>query len=372
MNICILGGGNIGTLIIGDIGVRKDISVRLLTSRPDEWNHIIDVCDNDGAIKHSGKLDVISSNPEDVISDADIIISTLPSHMFPEAAKRIKPFVKVGAWIGMMPGTGGSEFYCNELIEMGCTMFGFQRVYGICRIKEYGKSVYELSKKKELYIAAIPNQNTGEVCKVMEHLFNVKCNPLANYLDITLTPSNSLLHTTRLYELFQNYKEGVYFDKIINFYTEWTDESSRLFIDCDEEVQTLCRVMDGIDLAGVQSVTEYFDAETAQQMTTKIRNIVALKNIQTPMVITENGYIPDFKSRYFLEDFPFGLCIIKSFCEIVKHKTPSIDKILMWFEKIFGVEYYVDGRFEGKDLKSLPLPGNFGVSSVEDVIAYYK
>jgi len=372
MNICILGGGNIGTLVIGDIGSKEDISVRLLTSRPDEWDRIVEVCDNDGVFKYSGRLDVVSSDPEDVVSDADIILSTLPSHMFPKIIQMIKPFIKVGAWIGMMPGNGGSEFYCKELIESGCTMFGFQRIYGIARLKEYGKSVYDLGKKKSLCIGAIPACNAAEICKVMEYLFNVKCNPLVNYLQVTLTPENPILHTSRLYEMFHNYTEGIYWEKMINFYTEWTDEDSTVLIACDKELETLCCRLDAIDLKGVGSIREYFGAETPQQMTAKISNIVALKNIQSPMVITEKGYIPNFQSRYFMEDFPFGLCIIKSFCEMVAVKTPLIDKILMWFEKIAGVEYYVDGRFEGRDLKELPLPQNFGINSVEDIIAYYR
>jgi opine dehydrogenase len=371
MNICILGGGNIGTLIMGDLGRNEDISVRLLTSRPDEWNHNIEVCDNDGIFKYSGRVDMISNNPEEVISDADIIISTLPSNLFNITIQSIKPFVKVGAWIGVMPGNGGSEFYCNELIESGCTMFGFQRIYGIARIKEYGKSVYDLGKKKQLYIGAIPACNTAEICNVMERLLNVKCSPLVNYLQVTLTPENPILHTARLYEMFHNYSEEIYWEKMINFYTEWTDEASTMLIGCDEEVQTLCRSLDRIDLNGVGSVKDYFGAYTPQQMTMKISNIISLKDIKSPMIITEKGYIPDLKSRYFVEDFPFGLCIIKSFCKMIDLKTPLIDKILMWFENITGVEYYVDGKFEGKDLKNLPLPQNFGINSVEDIIAYY-
>lgn len=372
MNICILGGGNIGTLLLGELGRKENISVRLLTSRPDDWNHTIEVCDNDGTFKYSGRVDVISSDPAEVISDADIIISTLPSYMFNRTIQKIKPFLKAGAWIGVMPGNGGSEFYCNELIENGHTLFGFQRVYGIARLKEYGKSVYDLGKKKELFIAAMPSTNTVEICKVMEELFNLKCNPLPNYLHVALTPANPILHTARLYEMFHNYTEGNYFDRMISFYTEWTDEASTLFIACDEEVQSLCRKLETVDLKKVGFVRDYFEAETPQEMTAKMSSIVALKNINSPMLKIEEGYIPDFKSRYFMEDFPFGLCIIKSFSEIVGVEIPLIDKILMWFESVTGVEYYVDGKFAGKDMKNLPLPQNFGLNSVEDIIAYYR
>jgi opine dehydrogenase len=372
MNICILGGGNMGTLLMGDLGAKEDISVRLLTSRPDDWSNSIEVCDNDGNCKYSGKIDVISSEPEDVISGADIIISTLPSNMFKSTIEKISPFIKAGAWVGIMPGNGGNEFYCKELIERGCVVFGFQRVFGISRVKEYGKSVFDLGKKKELYIAAMPMSKTVEVCEVMEHLLNVKCNPLANYLDVTLAPANPILHTSRLYEMFHDYKEGFHFDRMINFYTEWTVEDSTMLLACDEEVQLLNRTLGYVNTACNSSVKQYFGAKTAEDMTEKISNIVALQNIHSPMIRTAHGFVPDFKSRYFLEDFPCGLCIIKSFAEIAEIKTPNIDKILMWFEHITGFEYYVDGKFNGKDLIDLPLPVNFGMHTLEDIAAYYK
>lgn len=167
INICIIGGGNIGTLLIGDLGSQDNISVRLLTSKPEDWNREIQVYDRDNTVKYTGQLDAVSSNPIDIIPDADIIISTLPSHIFPGNIKHIKTYIKSGTMLGVMPGSGGCEFFCKDIIENGCILFGFQRVYGIARIKEYGKSVYDLGKKSELYIAAIPADYSNYVSKVV-------------------------------------------------------------------------------------------------------------------------------------------------------------------------------------------------------------
>lgn len=371
LNICILGGGNIGTLLLGDLGVRDNISLRLLTSKPDKWSNKIEVCSIDNTINYTGRIDMISNNARDVIVDADIIISTLPSHIFPIVINKIKPFIKRGAWIGAMPGSGGVEFYSKELVESGCILFGFQRVHGIARIKEYGKSVYDLGKKKELHIASIPNENTEQVCNVMENLFKVKCHPLSNFLNVTLTPSNPILHTTRLYEIFHDYSEGIYWDRQINFYEDWTENASKMLIDCDEELQTICGRIIGLDLADVKSLKIHYESDTEEEMTEKISNIVAFKGIKTPMLKKELGYIPDFKSRYFLEDFPYGLCIIKGFADILDVNTPVIDNILMWFEQIANVSYYIDNEFVGEDLEKLPLPKNYGLNTVEDIISYY-
>lgn len=372
MNICVVGGGNIGSLILGDIDIEKKDSIRLLTSKPDVWKYNIEVYDSDNVLKKTGRVDIISSNPEDVIKNADIIISTVPSHIFPSTIQMIKPFIKEGAWIGSIPGSGGKEFYCKDLVDNGCVFFGFQRVHGIARVKEYGKSVYDLGKKNELFIATVPNNRSNQVCLKMEQLFRIKCTPLKNYLNVTLTPSNSILHTTRLYTMFHNYEEGICYDRIPSFYSEWTDESSSLLIACDKELQSMCHALKGLDLVGIRPLTEHYESNDSEQMTAKIRSIIAFSKIKTPMISNNGGFIPDLNSRCFLEDFPFGLCIIKAFCDIVGLDTPNIDKVLKWFEKLTRVEFYINGNFSGKDLKDLPLPQNYGLSSVHDIVAYYR
>jgi hypothetical protein len=281
-------------------------------------------------------------------------------------------FIKAETIIGIMPGSGGSEFICKELTKKGCILFGFQRVHGISRIKEYGKSVYDLGKKNELFIGAIPIEKTEYICNIMENMLGMKCNPLPNYLNVTLTPSNPILHTTRLYTMFNDYIAGTYWNNIINFYEDWTDKTSEVLFSCDDELQRMCTLIYGLDLSGVKSLKEYYESETPKKMTEKIKSIIPFRGIKAPMIKTEKGFVPDFSSRYFLEDFPYGLCIIKGFCDIAEIDTPCIDEILMWFERIFEVEYYVNGKFEGKDLKYLPLPKNYGLNSIEDIISYYN
>lgn len=56
-----------------------------------------------------------------------------------------------------------------------------------------------------------------------------------HYLEVSLSNSNPLLHTSRLYNLFQNYREGIYYEKVPLFYEDWTDEDAELLIRCDNE-----------------------------------------------------------------------------------------------------------------------------------------
>ena len=373
INICVLGGGNIGTLLIGYLGQNSGVNVSLYTSRIDKWSDKIDVYDSSDNLKYTSILKNVSSDPKEVISNADIIISTLPSQVFPVVLKSIEDYIREGTWIGVMPGSGGVEFYCKELIEKKeCVLFGFQRVHGISRIKEYGHSVYDLGKKKELFIAAWPSSEVENVCCLMESLLKIKCTMLPNYLSVTFTPSNPILHTTRLYAMFKDYEEGVYWDRNIQFYSEWNNKASEMLLACDEELQNICNAIEGLDLKEVLSLKEYYESDSIEKMTNKIRSIEAFKGIESPMIEVDGKFIPDFKSRYFLEDYQYGLCIIKGFGDVVGIKTPSIDKVLAWYEKVSNVEYYVNGKFIGKDLKDLPMPKNYGLNSAEDIVRYYS
>ena len=44
----------------------------------------------------------------------------------------------------------------------------------------------------------------------------------------------------------------------------------------------------------------------------------------------EGGYIPDFHSRYFTEDFPFGLAFVHQLMHKHSIAAPTIDDICEW------------------------------------------
>ena len=68
----------------------------------------------------------------------------------------------------------------------------------------------------------------------------------------------------------------------------------------------------------------------APSLTRKISSIPAFQAITSPMVETEGGWKADFGSRYFTEDFPFGLRWIKELAEENDVPTPIIDEVYNW------------------------------------------
>jgi hypothetical protein len=103
-----------------------------------------------------------------------------------------------------------------------------------------------------------------------------------------------------------------------------------------------------------------------------IKTNKSYKGILTPMLKKKDGYIPDYESRYLTEDIPFGLLILKSISLILKLKTPYIDKILLWGQKIINKEYLVNNELIGKDINEVNIPQSFGIYTKDDLINFEK
>lgn len=332
MKITIMGGGNIGSLMAAEMAY-KGHEVTLYTSKPKQWKNWISVYDIKDNLLLEGELANITNDLKEAIEFADMLFVTMPSQTFSQLAKDIAPYVNAGQMIGIIPGSGGAEFAFSGLINKGCLLFGFQRVHSIARLKEYGKSVYMLGRKTEIQLGAIPAGITEHLCGLVESLLDMPCIALPNYLCVTLTPSNPILHTTRIYAMFQDYKVGVVYPRNFLFYEEWDDFSSEMLIKCDSELQQLCKVIP-LELDDVKSLQQHYESYTVKDMTQKISGISAFKGLFSPMTKCDEGWVPDFESRYFTADFPYGLKVIKDIGTVFNVKMPEIDKVWKWYELV--------------------------------------
>lgn len=332
MKHTVIGGGNIGTLMAAEIA-NKGHEVKMYTPKYAKFGEKIKVFDKEDNYLFETSLTCVTSDLKMAVENADVVWITVPSIMFKEMANLLYDFMHEGQLIGIIPGSGGAEFAFNNLIEKGCTLFGFQRVHSIARLKKYGESVCMLGRKKSIEIGAIPSQNTKEICDIVEKIFDMPCTGLPNYLSVTLTPSNPILHTTRLYSMFKDYNQDMFYPKNYLFYEEWTDDASEVLLNCDEELQKLCETIP-MDLTSVVSLREYYESPTVKKMTSKIKGITAFKGLTSPMIEKDNGWIPDFQSRYFTADFCYGLKIIKDLGLIYNINMPNINRVWNWYETI--------------------------------------
>lgn len=377
--VCIVGAGNEGHYFMALMGSKSWLKVYVLTSNANGFSDVIKSTNTTTGEVAFGRVCRVSERPEDVIPEADVIIFTTPSNAYQHYANVIYPYVKEGTVLGFIPGTGGPEFIFRDFIsQKKCRIFGTQRVPSGTKLVKRGCSVDSLGSRKDIRIGAIPRSITKDVGAFIHEAIDIDVVELDNYLSVALTPSNPILHTTRLYSLLKDYKRGDGWKEKLHMYSDWNDLSSEMLLGCDNELHLCCDRLCQLPTEGVLPLREHYEIDAVagstdvEKMTKKIRTLPYLKDF-VPMVADGRGlYVPDFTTRYFMEDFPFGLCIIKSFCDICQVRTPHIDQVLSWYERIMAVSYFRDGLFVGKDLEKLPLPANFGLDNISKIINFYS
>ena len=410
MKITVVGGGNIGTQFAVH-SAEKGHSVTMFTSNPKHFSKHLSIVDRGGSTIHEGDICKATNIAEEAFRDADMIMITMPPTMMIPLAELIYDNTDSHTMIGFVPGNGGFEFAFKSCIERGNVLFGIDRVPAIARLTERGKTVACSGYKDKLYIGALPSKSTEECAALIESIYDIECVRLPGFMALTLTPSNPILHTSRLKTIFKDYAPGVTYDSIPLFYEEWDDESSQLLMACDDEIQDICRALPDFGLEYVISEREFYNADTVAEMTQAISTEESLLGLTTPSVPADAGavegrgllghiskreqkkdkieehqkrrlrwrdriekrrekrraekkaaasaaLIPDLHSRYFTADFPYGLTVIHQIGKLAGVSMPNIEALLDWYDEIAVINDKL-------------LLSDYGINSMDDLRAFY-
>lgn len=331
MNICICGGGNLGHVTAGYVSSKDNYSVSVLTRHPERWSKSLEITLPDGK-NITGNLQNVTKEPSLVIPQADIVLICLPGMYIRQELETIKPFLAKQTAVGAIVSSTGFFFQAHDIIP-GQPSFGFQRVPFISRITEYGHKANLLGFKDSLKVVIENCDNTERLRTSLEDMFDTPVGLLDNFYEVSLSNSNPLLHTSRLYTMWKDYKPGIFYPRQTKFYEEWTVEAAQLYIDMDDEFQQLLRKL-GVKEGSIPSVLEYYESHDAASLCHKIQSIAAFKGIKSPMVETTKGWVPDFSSRYFTEDFGYGLKFIYNLAKENNITSQKIDEVYLWGSRI--------------------------------------
>lgn len=328
--ICLCGGGSLGHVIAGWLSAKEKTEVSILTGRPDRWNSSITVSIPDSGTL-TGHLSVVSDDPGHVIPQADVVLFCYPGFLIASELKRIKPYLRPDTYVGSVFSSTGFFFEALEILPPEQPLWGFQRVPFICRVNEYGASANLLGYKPCYHIAVenVALQQKREFADLISDWFERPVHLLKNYYEASLTNSNPLLHTSRLYTMFGGENEGRPYPRMINFYEEWTVEAAEVLIRMDREFFSLLKVLP-VTEGYLPTILDYYESHDARSLADKLSSIKGFKGITSPMVKTDKGWLPDFSSRYFTEDFPHGLKYIWMLAHKHGIETPVIDEVYQW------------------------------------------
>lgn len=326
MKICICGGGNLGHVCAGFLANRGH-QVSILTTKPERWNSELEIVAPDGIL--SGKISLISSNPKEVILQAEMVLVCLPGYAIHDELVKIKPYLSKGTIVGSVVSSTGFFFEAFKVLSSDIPLFGFQRVPFISRIIDYGKKA-ELKGYKDTLHVAIENTSEKEPIRTeLEKLLEKPVSIADSYYEVSLSNSNPILHPARLYTMWKDWRPGIVYPRNPQFYAEWTVEASTLLLKLDDEFQQLLKVI-GLKAGRIPSILDYYESTDAISLTQKLHDIKAFQGIPSPMKKVEGGWIPDFSSRYFTEDFPYGMRFIVETAHEQNVVIPTIEKIYQW------------------------------------------
>ncbi|KAL3928502.1 MAG: hypothetical protein SGBAC_012625 [Bacillariaceae sp.] len=397
MKVLLCGGGNAIHVLSSYISALPEVECCILSLFPGEAERLRSSipeegikCDNDLGPDVFGKPVLVSDDVEAVAPGADVVLFAVPSFTHELYLKALKYVLQPGVIIGAMPGEGGFDLCARHILGdefvNASSLFALETLPWACRILEYGRAVEVLGTKAEIDVAITPKKgsNVASVLKVLQGLVGSapRMVPASNFLAVTLMNINSVWHPTISYGFYHNKDATQLFDEPPLFYQGADEATGKKLAAVSDEVlelkKVLCEQFKKLNLEDTRHVREwmlrsYGDAiGDKSSIYTMLQTCKGYRGLTHPMVTVETPegtkYAPNFRYRYFSEDIPCGLIVTRGIAELAGVKTPEMDDVIMWCQKVMGKEFLVDGELKGKDMHTTRAPQNYGYCTIESLV----
>ena len=95
-----------------------------------------------------------------------------------------------------------------------------------------------IGPKKHLYVTSFPLENVHYACNAMALSYHIPAIPLPGFLNLTLTPSNQIIHPGRVYAYFKDWDGETTFDakSMPLLYEDLTEEGAHEIQLLDDEI----------------------------------------------------------------------------------------------------------------------------------------
>jgi hypothetical protein len=378
--VTVVGAGNLGHVLVGLLGARPELRVNVLVSSEERATLLaglmtegVTVTSPNGSTV--GRPSLVTADPAAALPGAGAVLLCLPSHLQVEALRRIVPYLEPGTTIGALPAPGGFDWKARCLLAdaPGVTIFGLGSIPWMCKLAEAGRHVRVLGSKLLNGLELAGPGPLEATCELLADLIGQPVLALRSFLQITLNPGNQLLHPGIMYAKFRDW-EGRPLPEPPLFYEGLSDEAAAVLQALSDEVMLLRGTLEarlpGLHLSVVLplhlSVLVGYGEAIGDPSTLRstIATNSAYAGIRTPMQRVDGGYVPDWSSRFFWEDVPHGLVVLRGIADLAGVAVPKIDRVLAWAQGRMGTQYLVDGRLVGPDLAESGAPQAWGITSL--------
>lgn len=329
----------------------------------------------------------ISADPAEVVPGADMVLMLVPAFVHGAILRRIAPYLSDATVLGCMPTRGGFEF---EAASVGAgrapeppTIFGLQTLPWSTRVTTVGELVHIGVVKQEASLAALPSIHAAPIARELARILGIRIIPTRSFLGMTLGNPGQFIHPGLMYGHFRSWSGEEYDeDSIPMLYAAATDEMGDLVERLSREALAVADRIDqwtggALNLADVVLPAHDWLRRAYCHATSDMSGAGAcfrtgpIRARKAPMVESRQGrFTPNFGYRYLSEDVPFGLVPTRALAEIAGVETPGIDEVITWAQSMLQRSYLDGDSLRGADVRQLPIPQNYGVSALPDLIAW--
>jgi hypothetical protein len=398
LTTCVVGGGNSAHILIPILALAGQ-QVNLLTRRPEDWNDDIYCQVTDGVSEkvqqtYVGKLTKKSSDPSQVIPEADIIILCLPVHQYHPALDRIAPHINADkeVYVGTIFGQGGFNWMVNDIKTRyklnKVTTFVVGSIPWICRTIEYGKIGESYGTKDVNLVAVSPMEKFHRLEEIllddlsMKPFGRGKFRLASSFIELILSVDNQIIHPARCYGLWKKSQGGAWPNSkdVPYFYRDFDFESAEILRKLDDDYTVVRNaVQKRFPDRKFPHMLSYLELERLNHgsknadILASLRDSVQLASIKTPVVEKDGMWKLNTDCRFFTDDIAYGIVIAKWIAEELNVKTPFIDEIIGWAQSLRGEHFLDENDKLDRDFclhqKYISgIPEAYGISSVEDIL----
>jgi hypothetical protein len=250
------------------------------------------------------------------------------------------------------------------------------------RVTTLGKQVHVGAIKQEVFLAALPGSAGVPLAEQLSRLLGTRVIPTDSFLGMTLGNPGQLIHPGLMYGHLRTWNGEEYDeDKIPLLYAQATDEIGDIVDRLSRDARAVTRQIEvegGLDLR--QAVIPIHDwlRRVYGNVTADTSSVAScfrtgpIQARKAPTLESRPGkYVPNFAYRYLSEDVPYGLVATRALAELIGVETPMIDEVVTWGQGVLDKVYLVGGQLRGDDVAELPIPQNYGISTLPALIGWY-
>lgn len=288
-----------------------------------------------GQIEGVGKLDLVTTDIDLAIKDAELIMVVVPANGHAPLAELAAPYLSDGQVVVLHPGrTGGALEFFNTIRSHGCTadviVSEASTLIYACRALNPAK-VHVFGVKNIIPVAAIPSYRTPEVIAKLNVVYpqfvpgdNVLKTSLDN-IGAIFHPALTILNAGRIESThgeFEFYMDGA------------TPAVARVLETMDKERVAVAAALGIRAMSAREWLYVAYDAP-GRTLYEAMQANIGYKGISAP---------PTTLMRYITEDVPMSLVPISSIGNHLNVATPMIDSMIHLASVIHETDYWAEGR----------------------------